>query len=713
MNITDKFQERDFVLDISSKISDPIIQDILNKISNSNDADTNYLTFLFRNTSYIDASSANKTSKYKLYKINSNPVLESITNEHFNIMYDKLTNIEKYYMIANAMVSKDLCHLIVNNKYILNKIMTEPFNTNPYTDDPLNLTFMNKFCHLFRYTMGYAWLTFYMEESIKRGYINKNDRFIFDIETACLLPYFPYCKKNIHICPYLPILVNRNILDIEKNILGVEQIMVDVLPDTTTRYGVTTLDTFVARLKKFVSGSVKHMDLLDNINWSNLAVTGSVMACCLPNFNPLLTKFITEKKGNYEIYFTQFANEYYAKADIDIICNILDTFDFVDKINEFKETIEHNIKISYQIKKPEIEVTKLYSNKTVAVLINKYFIQAHLSTSGMTYGEVLSNLKSDKIKKWIYSYYSKWHEQYLIKSLSKCPEKFLNPKYMDLFIPVDIEHMNIILIKSINQTSTDNDSEEMFVQEDKTEEIECKMLEELTMSANEVFEPKTNYKFRISSEYLPHCFELFQGKYDDFFSTIAKFHLPIVRSYYDGTTVKLTPSCISACMTMLNIDYKYFSSANDPIEILNKYRRRGFGTICSSNEISRLIKYSSMVTKWQELYNLNIKSSNSVVAILGQLPVKHALFQPQEKHENTFISIPVKQPLNILSDIIKQINKLYKHPQSAASVELQFGTQNINNPTLMLTTINKSGYVQPVKKWVFHAFLDNTFDFEN
>ena len=75
--------------------------------------------------------------------------------------------------------------------------------------------------------------------------------------------------------------------------------------------------------------------------------------------------------------------------------------------------------------------------------------------------------------------------------------------------------------------------------------------------------------------------------------------LPIVRSYYDGNTVYITPSCISACMTFLNMDYKYFAGSKDPIEIINKYRSRGFGTILNENEIKRLLEYSSVVPKME------------------------------------------------------------------------------------------------------------------
>jgi hypothetical protein len=77
-----------------------------------------------------------------------------------------------------------------------------------------------------------------------------------------------------------------------------------------------------------------------------------------------------------------------------------------------------------------------------------------------------------------------------------------------------------------------------------------------TPDNNIAFIPKINYKFRISSPYLPHNFELFQTKYPEFFATVSRFHLPIVRSYYDGNTVYMLPSCISACMQICTYIYQ-------------------------------------------------------------------------------------------------------------------------------------------------------------
>ena len=69
----------------------------------------------------------------------------------------------------------------------------------------------------------------------------------------------------------------------------------------------------------------------------------------------------------------------------------------------------------------------------------------------------------------------------------------------------------------------------------------------------------------------------------------------------------------------MNLDYKYFASTRDPIEIINKYRMRGFGTFLNAVEIIHLLRYSNKVSKWKELYNLNLKSKSSREHVRGNI----------------------------------------------------------------------------------------------
>ena len=728
LNITLKFKSRGFNLALSERLSDQTVQKVLQRLAESKEEDNNYLAFLFRKSSYLDASSAVNASGYKLYRIANNPIIDTMTNDNFNALYNKLSYTEKYYLIMNSLISKDLCHFVVNNKYILNEIMS----TKP---DPNGYTFMNKYGQLLRYTLGYTWLTLYMEESIKRGYINCSDRFIFDIETASMLPYYPYSVNNLHICPYLPILVDNETLNAEKNVLGVQQYKFDNHTNINmikqTRYGVTDKETFINRVNMFVSGKTD-VNILKDINWSNIAMSGSMMACCLPNFNTLMTNFILP---NNEIDFIGYTNEYYKDADIDIMCNIPDIYNFVDKIYEFRNTIESNIKNIHNLSSEVPNITSVFSNKSAAIMINKYFIKAHLQKeTGMEYIDILANVNAPEVKSVVYKHYIEWYKKHLVESIKSNPHKFTNEKYHELYLPVPIENINVIFIKTQIDKKEDEldekkkieeeqkleneekraNNDDLLIEDDDKDYGEEKKYEEDPNNQNDdypadniVFIPKVNFKFRISSSYLPHNFELFQIKHEEFFSTVARFHLPIVRSYFDGTNVFITPSCISACMTLLNIDYKYFAGSKDPIEIINKYRMRGFGTILNDREIVRLLEYSNLVPKWKQLYSLNIQSNGSVMKILGQLGIDNSLFKPSRVLDNKLSTVEYKNIRTIdyavvpqtLSEIISLIRRMYK----TSAVGDDFNLTNI-------TTINKFGYVEPVKKWLIDAFYDFSFN---
>ena len=201
LNYTTKFKLNSFNLSINERLTDKKIENVIKHLSTADD-DNNYLEFLFIKSNYVDASSSINLNGYKLYTITPNILIDI---EQFNIMINKLSEDVQYYLIMNCLISKDLCHLIINNKYILNKINA----SNKFKD---NSSFMQLYGQLFRYYLGYAWITMYMEESIKRSFIKSTDRFIFDIDTASLLPWYPYTVQNIHVCPYIPILVAHDIL---------------------------------------------------------------------------------------------------------------------------------------------------------------------------------------------------------------------------------------------------------------------------------------------------------------------------------------------------------------------------------------------------------------------------------------------------------------------------------------------------------------------
>jgi len=401
LNISLSFINREFNLFTTNQIKDEYIKEILNRIS-SNECD-NYLAHIYRKQLYVDASSNLTKRGYKLYKITTNPIYEHMDIDTFNkfiIESNIIESREFYYLVMNLLSSKELCHYIINNTFLL-KLLVET-------------KFISKYYFVFKYLFSYAWLTFYMEESIKKQYITKDDRFIFDIKTANLLPNLPINYANFN-SPYLPILINKELYDINNNVMGT-----CLVYDKNIKYGICDLHTFQDRLNLFCSGINK--DIFQNLNFDNIAFSGSLIACCLPNFNPIMLNCIDLDNYNPDD-FIFYINEYYRDSDIDIMCN-LNGFEFIDKVYSIKSCIEKNINHKIDIK----------TIKTLTVFINNEFIKTYLSDF-----TDIQNINSQNIKNIIYPMYCDY------KKNKEMDNIITDNKYFDEINLVSIDDMQIIL----------------------------------------------------------------------------------------------------------------------------------------------------------------------------------------------------------------------------------------------------------------------------
>jgi hypothetical protein len=138
----------------------------------------------------------------------------------------------------------------------------------------------------------------------------------------------------------------------------------------------------------------------------------------------------------------------------------------------------------------------------------------------------------------------------------------------------------------------------------------------------------------------------------------------------------MLPSCITAHMTYMNLDYKYVSGQKDILEIINKYRMRGFGTWLNKNEINQYIKYITKIPFWKNLYNYEENTSPKL--ILSQLLPTNKLFYPRSYNQDSYIDY---KPIPFDNPYIQVHNKMYKYSPSIYSK--------------FITINRKSGYVNP------------------
>ena len=317
-------------------------------------------------------------------------------------------------------------------------------------------------------------------------------------------------------------------------------------------------------------------------------------------------------------------------------------------------------------------------------------------SGNLTEDIIISQLNSPIIIKLFLPYAIKLHEIEINKVLAPLTDSDktqLVIKYPEYF---DFNPANLVVKlynKKINSTMVQTKNISEYTEEELEKILDFTPNEPCIFSKEKLNDISLSFSFklRIISAQLDHDLEIFPIKKDDFMSTVSQFHMPCVRAYYNGNNVYMTPSCISAHMTFMNIDYKYFASSKDPIEIINKYRMRGFGTWLNENEIKQFMKYSELVPFWQNLYSIQVHNKKSIESCLGPLELNHRLFYPRQFNFDLYTNqkirpIPFEDPyVNVI--INNKITRFEYYLSRYSSVK-----NNINQKIICPDT----GYVLPI-----------------
>lgn len=483
---------------------------------------------------------------------------KNINNEYILKLYSLLNNEKlKYNFVNSLLVSKEYCHLIMNNKTMLEQIQ------------PL----FEKYKHVFKYTVGYTWLNFYLEECLARTKSNKKSRFVFDINTANKLPVFPYIYSDLKQNPYITILTDDVEL-INENTYGLPYI------DNYDGYGITDLTTFQRRLNIFTTGNPE-LNPFNGFDWNKFGVSGSAITACLQKRSPLLDQLVKINNNDENEGFKQFVQKYYSDSDVDLMSNDTSISSFLDSVKSVYETLQKNLNA-------KSEEMRFESVKTFAISITKYFFEYYLKDFNETYGfsktqQEFEAMTDDILfKTYVYTKYI------LAKGLTNkkliTENKQDNIFLKDYLIPNSYENMNIYKVDFSNYESYDvQDSDVVYYRNDFGNTFSQKE-NHMVMKISE------NIRFKLFCKSTK--IEMFRIRDKEFFSTVARFHFPCVRAYYQGDNVYILPSCITAMMTGLNIEYKYFAGIRNPVDIINKYMQRGFGVLLNKYEINIWLEYN-------------------------------------------------------------------------------------------------------------------------
>jgi hypothetical protein len=676
LNMTNKFKERTISFQ-STRMTDKNIASIIKKIFDSK------ITETVQKEDYINKFDMKPVSEKEIHDVSS--VIEKkgsilykmgaksdFTHKDINQLFSVLNEKQRFLMFANLMASKKYCHLVINNEHILQTMEKE----------------IKQFAPLFKYLMSYVWIRFYIEECVKKTWVKTSDDFIFDINTASKLPVFPFNHAKPKENPYSPILVSDSELKPNENLCGVSD-----YSNIHRHQGICNFDEFNFRMNIFCTGNPNNnlFECFDFYKYK-VGITGSLITACIQKYHPLMSRFINcyTQTENFINYF----NEYYANSDIDVMFMIKDNFEFVENVNEFYNQIVLNV-CKYNAPYAEPSHVKLILNKLGYIFVNEEFINKniHFDESAQITDKVkyiTENINEEAIKDKFRPFYEQLQTQKyneFVKDYSSEEIVQLKKRYPDIFTLDGVDFK--IYINHNENTIKPNE----FTGDLTKKEIDL------------VF----TYKYKIESPYLNHSLELFSIKYDDFFSIVASFHLPCVRGYYNGSNVYLTPSCISAHMTYMNLDYKYISGTKDPFDIINKNRMRGFGTWLNSDEKKLFVKYSREVPFWNNLYSINPNSSEyeATKQIFSPVSLNHQLFRPRLYNPDSFVNTMFVDTSNRYNDTTI-IPILYDNSKGMSSyIQDKFKSiaiKEINWDNFV--SIDKDGYIVPLKKWVIASTLD-------
>ena len=688
-NMTKDFMNRNFTYNIlkqsnieegiKNNISNEKKKNVINNLKNESE-DIDYIKSIFDdNKSFVDIyNSLNETNRTYYAKTDDNSLKLTKGNIEEYLLNKTNFDYDKFFLINNLIVSKEYCHLVINNFELLKKL-----NEEKYFDK-------NKI--IFKYTFGYGWLCMYIEECIFKTKSTKDSRHVFTIDTINQLPYFPISFDDIWQNPYMTLLLEKNSINLENNCTS-------LLPINDEKYyGTCSLIEFKERLNIFISGNSTE-NIFNGLDWSKFALSGSIILACSERRSPLMDYYLKNCKQNQ---LSEYYNVFFKDSDIDLMSNTESILQFIKNASHFHDVLKKNLD-SINNEKSMIEIIPV---KYSGIIITDYFIEHYLNELNQELGLELSKSefinkienKSYDLNDYFYDIYFEVKKN-MVKNFKNnngdvYNDPHINNEILRMFLKKnDSEKINIcyksLKIKKIDYEN--NDLEHcVFINDISKENVD---------DDNNflVYKLTEGIRYKFKSELLQRDIELFQVKGSDYFSVVGKFHFPCVRSYYNGENVYYLPSAVTSYMTKINIDYKYFAGTNDPIKIANKYRSRGFSAIFNKNEINHMCYYNNEIKEGNEIYHIDSKNKDDIINDLKSKKIVDKIFNDINTKNNIFENkYDGEDFFNYLNDI-NDIKLLYKE-------KYNYNSDKSAIDMFKIKTINEEGNINPFEDWVLKAY---------
>lgn len=689
----------------------------------------NYLDKIFERKSYFDISNVLKKRGFKLYRV---PRKTDLNKNDINNMFTNMNDHQKYLLFCNLVVSKEYCHLILPNADLMRMMKTTILN----------------FAELFRYLFSYSFLRFYNDECELKGKINDNSPIIFTLDSASQLPVYPILQSNLQLNPYIPLLVSDRIANNSNgNVFGFP-----CYKNKLYNNGISNVEEFKIRFNIFTTCQ-KNYNIFQNVDFKKykMAITGSAVMACIQKRHPLVNLFdkINDAQIDFTNLYNRYFNEYYPKSDIDVMIKTSDMFEFLDISESLYGDVVANV-CSIFSPYAETKHQKFKILKTLFLFVTPEYIQENISNekySSETICQVLGNGpmtkiyfddSEDNINNNIMKLFQKDFERLyqqkldyrLMKKLEYDKIKLQNKlqESKDKNLEYKMNDYEKIIIQYIND---DNKNESDFIDFLKTncpnyfqmDNVEYQIkLQDISkiqkfheyskdkfknenLFYKDIIKNKINlsygFKTFISSPHLNHQLEIFPTKR---FMMVDTFHKGCVRAYWNGENCYMLPSCVMEHMTYLGIDYRYCSGKQHMVEIINKYRSRGFGTILNEKEKQIYIDYSRTNTHWTNLLSI-YNTNESKLRALAFKGISDKIYRPRFFCMDNYVNctpIDVSAAYNdkLCSSKYEMIansndfKNYIKTRYDSLDLDLDYSNYQAIN--------NKTGYINPLNKEIIN-----------
>jgi hypothetical protein len=146
----------------------------------------------------------------------------------------------------------------------------------------------------------------------------------------------------------------------------------------------------------------------------------------------------------------------------------------------------------------------------------------------------------------------------------------------------------------------------------------------------------------------------------------------------------------------MNIDYKYFAGSRDPIEIINKYRMRGFGTWLSPHEIKQYYAYTYAMPFWNVLLDTDDKAG---------LIVSNRFFRPRLYNEDSYLNTTPVDIADRYSNYTSNYDNKYNTTELDEELLKMYDGKKTKISTLLSSyrTIEQGLNICKLQKWLIPA----------